>query len=104
MPSIDADIHSVLVTIFSIKDKFKDAEATKLNERQKRAIEYLRKNMFITTNIFAELVGVSERQARYDLVDLVKKKIIIAEGATTVRRYCLRQTSANFGKNDENVQ
>jgi ATP-dependent DNA helicase RecG len=104
MPSIDADIHSVLVTIFSIKDKFKDAEATKLNERQKRAIEYLRKNMFITTNIFAELVGVSERQARYDLGDLVKKKIIIAEGATTVRRYCLRQTSANFGKNDESAQ
>ncbi len=44
------------------------------------------------------MVDVSERQARYDLNDLVEKNLIIAEGATTTRKYRLRQTSANFGQ------
>lgn len=29
--------------------------------------------------------------------NLVEKNLIIAEGATTARNYCLRQTSADFG-------
>lgn len=71
--------------------------AVVLTERQERAIEYLRENVFITTRVYASLVDVSERQARYDLNDLVEKNLIIAEGATTTRKYHLRQTSANFG-------
>jgi len=69
-----------------------------LNERQRKALAYLRENVFITTRIFAGLAGVSERQARYDLNDLMKKNLIVAEGATTARKYRLRQTSADFGK------
>ncbi|MDP3103839.1 MAG: putative DNA binding domain-containing protein [Candidatus Methanoperedens sp.] len=80
------------------EEKVKEALAVVLTERQERAIEYLRENVFITTRVYANLVDVSERQARYDLNDLVEKNLIIAEGATTARKYRLRQTSADFGK------
>ena len=73
-----------------------------LNQRQKEAMQYLEENTFITTKIFADLVGVSERQARYDINDLMYKKVIMAEGSTTARKYRLRQTSANFGKKGNN--
>ena len=78
--------------------KEESMEGSKLNERQRKAIEYLKEKEFITTKILAELLNVSERQARYDLKDLVTKEILVAEGETTSRRYRLRQTSANFGK------
>jgi hypothetical protein len=80
------------------EEKVKEALAVVLTERQERAIEYLRENIFITTRVYASLVDVSERQARYDLNDLVEKNLIVAEGATTTRKYHLRQTSADFGK------
>lgn len=80
------------------QEEVKEALAIVLTERQERAIEYLRENVFITTRVYASLVDVSERQARYDLNDLVEKNLIIAEGATTARKYRLRQTSADFGK------
>jgi len=73
-------------------------EVIALNERQRKALEYITKNEHITTRTLSKIANISERQARYDLNDLVKKGIIYAEGETTARRYKLRQSSAIFGK------
>ncbi|MBU2565555.1 MAG: putative DNA binding domain-containing protein [Candidatus Thermoplasmatota archaeon] len=98
-PKIKADDYSVLIILFSTKEKFEEKKLEiELNERQRKAVEYLKDKEFITTKIFANLINVSERQARYDLKDLVTKGVLIAGGKTTLRRYKLRQTSANFGK------
>ena len=63
----------------------------KLNERQKKAIEYLRKNKKITNKEYRKInPDISDRTALKDLMDLTEKKVIFAEGIKKYRHYILR--------------
>lgn len=66
-----------------------------LNERQKKAIEHIKIKGRITTKEYVIINNVSERTARNDLDEMVKKGVIISVGETNQREYKLRQ---NFGK------
>ena len=55
-------------------------QATRLNERQKKAVEFLKTNASISRRQYVGLTGVSLRQANKDLADLLKKKIFLRSG------------------------
>jgi len=62
-----------------------------LNERQKKAIEYLLKNKKITNTDYRELnLNISDRTALNDLNELMEKNIIAAKGEKKYRYYILR--------------
>lgn len=58
-----------------------------LNERQKKAIEYIRENMAISRKDYLSFTNISPRQANKDLKDLVRKKIIMQIGKGRSVRY-----------------
>jgi ATP-dependent DNA helicase RecG len=71
-----------------------------LSERQKKAIEYLKIKSKITTKEYMKINKfTSERTARNDIVDLVKKDILQKVGTTQATYYVfnIRQHSATFG-------
>jgi len=61
---------------------FRKAEAflESLNERQKKAWDYLREKDKITRSVYAELCGCSETTAFYDLQDMLKKGLLKRAG------------------------
>ncbi len=52
----------------------------KLNDRQKKGLEYAEKNGKITTGEFKRLCNISERQAFDDLKSLLKMGLLIRTG------------------------
>jgi len=58
-----------------------------LNERQKKVIEYIRKNMEISRKSYLSFANISPRQANKDLKDMVRKKIIMQIGKGRSARY-----------------
>ena len=81
LPEIKADQHSVLVVLFSTKEKFKEKEIEiELNERQRKAIEYLEKNRKMSRGEYAKMFKISPRMANKDLKDLEVKKLIYRRG------------------------
>jgi len=66
----------ICVTIY--KNKLDDKFLTKfeLNERQKKAIEYLKENERITNREYQQINNCSSRTANRDLGDLIAKKLI----------------------------
>lgn len=58
-----------------------------LNDRQKKAIEYLKAKGEISRKKYAEISGVSLRQANKDLNDLLQKKVIVQIGMGRSTRY-----------------
>ncbi len=61
-----------------------------LNERQKKAVEYLKINGKITTNEYIQLSGVSPKTVKRDITDLKKKGIIEFKGSTRRGYYILK--------------
>jgi ATP-dependent DNA helicase RecG len=102
MPKIDADKYSMTVTVFSTKEKFEEEKKAELNERQKKAIEFLRENGKISRKQYVALCGCSERTALDDLIDLVKKGLTERKGAGKGTYYEIRAKYAqNTRKNPE---
>ena len=64
------------------KDIFNEAYLHKLdiNERQIRALLYLKKNGFITNSVYQGLKHLGKTVSTIDLQDLVEKKLIQQEG------------------------
>jgi ATP-dependent DNA helicase RecG len=58
-----------------------------LNERQIRAVEYVKEKGEITTSKYTEVFGVSERTARNDLSELADKQIFKKVGETNLAKY-----------------
>lgn len=80
---------SFVVTIK--KYKITEEVLLSLNERQKKAVEYLLKNKKITNKEYRELnPNISDRTALNDFNDLVERGIITAIGARKYRYYILR--------------
>jgi ATP-dependent DNA helicase RecG len=62
-----------------------------LNERQRKAIDYLLKNKKISNKDYRTLnQGISDRTALNDFNELIKKNIIVAKGDKKYRYYLLR--------------
>ena len=62
-----------------------------LNERQIKAIEYIKKNGMISRKEYVILVDISARQAHLDLVNLIKKKVVVSSGSGRATKYVLNQ-------------
>jgi len=65
-------------------------ESLELNERQKKAIEYLKINKNITRKIYVEINNISPRQANKDLNNLLEKKLIRKQGRGRAIFYILK--------------
>lgn len=71
---------SLVVTLWKTKLTDEYLAALDLNERQRKIINYLKKNNRITSKECAELFSITERTARRDLRSLVDEKILIQAG------------------------
>ena len=78
-----------VVTLF--KDNLTEEQLVKLglNERQLKAIAFLKQQGFITTSDYMKQFSVSERTARNDLNILVEKKILLRVGETNMSKYTI---------------
>lgn len=81
LPKIISDKYSILVILYSVGEKFEKTPA-ELNERQKRAIGYLRRNERITNTEYQEINKTSKKTATRDLQELVRSGILIKSGRT----------------------
>ena len=61
-----------------------------VNERQKKAIEYLKTNDIISTKIYIRLNKVSDKTAFLELKDLLIKNILMKEGKGRATIYKLK--------------
>ena len=61
-------------------------QSRRLNEREKKLLEYIKNTGYITRKDYEKLMGVSERTARLDLSNLVKRGILkkIGKGKNTI--------------------
>jgi len=94
LPKIEADTYSVLVEIFSTRDKFEKEkmaeEKAELNQRQKKALEYIKKRGKISNAEYRSIFKVSAATAKRELRDLVIKKICRTSGAGPGLHYLLK--------------
>jgi len=77
------------ITFF--KEKFSEYQLTQigLNERQIKAIEYLKDNKFITNSIYQEICKTSERTAFRDLEQMINQQILVKIGEKKGTKYSL---------------
>jgi ATP-dependent DNA helicase RecG len=80
-PKIVSDEFSVLVTLFSTKEKF-EKRTSELNERQKKAIEYTRKKGKITNSEYQKINKTIKKTSTRDIQDLVRREILFRKGRT----------------------
>ena len=94
LPLIKADGDSVLITIFSTKEKFEEEKfEIELNRRQKKALEYIKEYGRITNKDYRKLFPeISDRTVLSDLTDLVKKEILTKKGRTKGPYYILHNS------------
>ena len=91
-PKFEIKNGGFLVTFF--KEKFTQDyfEKLNLNDRQIKAVQYLKNSDFITNSIYQEICKTSERTALRDLEQLIEKKVLIKIGEKKGTKYKL-----NFG-------
>ena len=87
MPIIQSSKNSILVTLFSTKEKFETREIPQLNTRQKKAVEYIVKHGSITNKEYRAINNTTRYTSSRDLTDLVKRGILnrIGEGKRDLR-------------------
>jgi len=84
-----SQIKTVSIDINELNTKFE------LNERQKKAVEYLVQNGKMTTKEYVRLSSTSLRTTRRDLMELTNKKIIQFTGAAKTGYYTLYDGTVN---------
>jgi predicted HTH transcriptional regulator len=62
-----------------------------LNDRQIKAVRYVREHGEISRKIYVDLLSVSPRQALLDLTSLVEKKVLSLSGKGRATKYSLRK-------------
>jgi len=78
---------SLVVTFRKSKLTEEYLETLNLNERQMKALEFLKEHKRITSKKYADLFGITDRMARNDLRKLVNKKIIRRVGTSDKTSY-----------------
>ena len=90
MPLIKADKESVLVTVFSTREKFEEAKVLELSERQRKIVEYLKEHGRITRSICMKILDVSKDTAVRELSCLKSKGIVEQKGVGRGIYYVLK--------------
>lgn len=62
-----------------------------LNERQKKAIEYIRKKGSIAKSEYVKLNKISHKTAHLELRGLCEKKLLVREGKGRATKYLLKR-------------
>lgn len=78
---------SLVVTLWKSKLDEEYLDTLGLNERQRKAIDYMKKHKKITSKEYAELFSITDRTARNDLKSLLDKKILIQRGTSKKLTY-----------------
>ena len=91
-PKFKAQPYSFAVTLFNARDrKVVPRWETVMNERQARAVTYIRENGRITNREYRQLCpDVSPETLRLDLTDLVDRGVLIKIGAKKGTYYILK--------------
>jgi len=66
-----------------------DANGESLNDRQRKALDYLRQQEFIKNKLYRELYGVSHKTAHYELIELVERGLLKQQGQGRSTHYVL---------------
>jgi ATP-dependent DNA helicase RecG len=93
--------NSVIVTLYSADmGKLMEKElGIGLNERQKKGIEYIKREGRITSKIYRELFGIVKDTAHRDIIDLLNKGIISKRGSGKNTYYALSdEYRTNIGR------
>lgn len=90
LPLLKADKYSILVTLFSSKDKFGKERRIELTPRQKKVLTYLKREGRITTSLCAGLLKVSSDTALRELTKLIQLEMITRKGRGKGVHYTLR--------------
>lgn len=93
LPEPDFKEENGVITVIFYKDKWNEENLNKLglNERQIKAILYVKKNGKITNREYRGLNTISDEGARIDLNILVEKEILIQKGKGRAVRYILAE-------------
>ena len=88
-PELAERFGGFMVTLF--KDRFSEEQLVKLglNERQVKAVLYVKEKGEITTSAYTKLYAVAERTARNDLNELSDKQMLKRIGETNLAKYVL---------------
>ena len=83
MPEPEIEIMSggICVTLFKDIYNEKHLKSLNLNDRQLKAVLYVKENRKITNKEYQKLFSVSRETATRDLTDLANKKILISSGS-----------------------
>jgi ATP-dependent DNA helicase RecG len=83
------DMEGMTVILYKNRTNPEFLKKLDLNDRQLKAIEYVKKNGFITRATFEEIVDTSYRTAVRDLDSLLKHEVFRKEGSTKSTKYFL---------------
>ncbi len=91
LPEPDFENEYNVMKVIFYKDIFSEENLRKigLNERQIKAVKYIREHGSITNRVYRKLVGISDEGARLDLNELVAKGIIKMVGKGRGLHYVL---------------
>ncbi|MCK5538117.1 MAG: putative DNA binding domain-containing protein [Bacteroidales bacterium] len=91
LPEPKFEIMSGGIAVTFFKDRFSEQQLIEqgLNERQVKAVKYLKKNDFITNSIYQVICETSERTALRDLEQLTEKQIFNKTGEKKGTKYKL---------------
>ena len=88
-PKIEELTGGVAITLFKNRTNPEFLASLDLNERQLKAIEYLKENKKITSGTYKEMFGVVDRTALRDLKELVDAGLVKKEGENKGTKYIL---------------
>jgi len=86
-PEFEVTETSLVVTLWKSKLNEEYLDTLGLNERQRKAINYMKKHKKIASKEYAELFSITDRTARNDLKSLLDKKILIQRGTSKKLTY-----------------
>ncbi|MGW8318168.1 MAG: ATP-binding protein, partial [Candidatus Promineifilaceae bacterium] len=91
-PDFRATPHSFTVTLFNVRERAAVPRWTRsMNERQAKALNYVRENGSITNREYQRLCSdVSAETLRLDLVDLVERGLLLKIGSKKGTYYILK--------------
>jgi ATP-dependent DNA helicase RecG len=76
-----------------------------LNERQIKIVKYLKESEFVTSSEYEKMFGITDRQARIDLSQLISQGLISKVGKARLTKYRLNpETSGNIRKLRETLK
>ncbi|MBI4980485.1 putative DNA binding domain-containing protein [Candidatus Woesearchaeota archaeon] len=87
LPDIKDFGDAVLVTIYRATLDVLERFQGELNQRQVQLLEYLKSHEDIKSEVYAQMFGVTDRQARADISKLVSLGLLLKEGKARLVRY-----------------